>query len=37
MTQHHKYDIKTLEEIYPFELDIYAALVQQFIKKQQEK
>ena len=37
MAQHHKYDIKTLEDLYPFELDIYAALIQQFNKKQQEK
>jgi hypothetical protein len=37
MAQHHKYSITELENMLPFELDIYVNLTTKFIEEQNEK
>jgi hypothetical protein len=37
MAQHHKYSITELEEMIPYERDIYFALLVDFIEKQKEE
>lgn len=37
MAQHHKYMISDIENLIPFELDIYVEMLKQFIKDQEEK
>ena len=37
MAQHHKYSISEIEEMIPYERDIYFELLVDFIKKQQEE
>ena len=35
--QHHKYSLTELENMMPWERDIYLGLLEQFIKEEQEK
>jgi hypothetical protein len=37
MMQHHKYDINTLENLLPFERDLYFDMLVEYIKRQEEK
>ena len=37
LAQHHKYSIADLENIYPFELDIYSDLLKNYLKKLEEE
>jgi hypothetical protein len=37
MVQHHKYSISDLENLIPYERDIYFEMLIEFIKKQEEK
>jgi hypothetical protein len=37
LAQHHKYSISDLENLIPFERDIYFAMLVNFIKEQEEK
>jgi len=39
MVQHHKYSISELEDMIPFERDIYVAMLQQYLeeKKKEQK
>ncbi len=36
MVQHHKYSITELENLIPYEMDIYVAFLVDYIKKQEE-
>lgn len=35
--QHHKYSLRELEEMIPFERDIYVTLLTQYIKEENER
>jgi hypothetical protein len=35
--QHHKYSLTELDNMIPFERDIYVALLQNFLKEQEEE
>ena len=35
--QHHKYSLTELENMFPFEREIYMGLLMQFLKEQQEE
>ena len=37
MVQHHKYSISDLENLMPFERDLYFDMIIEFIQKQEEK
>ena len=37
MMQHHKYSLTALEEMIPWEREIYVALLQQWIKEENER
>jgi len=37
MMQHHKYSLSELEEMIPWEKQIYVTMLQDFIKEQNEK
>ena len=37
MAQHHKYSIKELEEMLPYERDLYFELLLDYVKQEQEK
>ena len=37
MAQHHKYSINELEEMMPYERDLYFDLLLDYIRKEQEK
>jgi hypothetical protein len=37
LAQHHKYSIADIENMYPFERDIYLDLLEAYIKKQEEE
>lgn len=37
MAQHHKYSITELEELIPFERDVYFAMLVDFIKRVEEQ
>ncbi len=37
LVQHHKYSLTELEEMIPFERDIYVTLLAQFIKEENER
>lgn len=37
MVQHHKYSLTELEEMMPFERDIYITLLAEFIKEENER
>jgi hypothetical protein len=37
LAQHHKYSINDLENIIPFELDIYVNMLKEYIREQEEK
>ena len=37
MMQHHKYSLTELENMMPWERDIYLGLLEQFIKEEQER
>jgi hypothetical protein len=36
LVQHHKYSIQELENLFPYELDIYVAFLLDHIKKKEE-
>lgn len=36
LVQHNKYSIRDLEALYPFELDIYKTLLEQFLNRNKE-
>ena len=37
MVQHHKYSLTELEEMMPFERDIYITLLAEFIKEENQR
>jgi len=37
LAQHHHYSITEVEDLMPFERDIYVALLMQFLEKQKEE
>lgn len=37
MMQHHKYSLTELENMIPFERDIYVALLRNYLEEQEEK
>jgi len=37
LMQHHKYSLTELENMMPFERDIYVTLLKQFLDEQEEK
>jgi len=37
MVQHHKYSLTELEEMIPFERDIYITLLAEYIKEENER
>jgi len=37
LAQHHKYSISEIEDLIPFERDIYIDMLSMFIKEQEEK
>ena len=37
LMQHHKYSLTELDNMIPFERDIYVALLQNFLKEQEEE
>jgi hypothetical protein len=37
MAQHHKYSVTEIENMMPYERDLYFDLIIEFIKKQEEK
>jgi hypothetical protein len=37
LTQHHGYDLNTLEELIPFELEIYTSMLVNLLEKQKEE
>jgi hypothetical protein len=37
LVQHHKYSIEDIENLIPFEKDIYIALLNDYLKKLEEK
>ena len=37
LVQHHKYSLRDVYDMYPFERDIFLVLLEQHIKEQEEK
>jgi hypothetical protein len=37
MVQHHKYSIQELEEMYPFERDIYVDMLKEYLEKEKQR
>jgi hypothetical protein len=37
MVQHHKYSIQEIENLYPFERDIYVDMLKDYLEKEQER
>lgn len=37
MVQHHKYSITELENLFPYELEIYSTFLIEYIKKKEEE
>jgi hypothetical protein len=37
LAQHHKYSIKEIEELFPFERDIYYELLMKYLKEREEQ
>jgi hypothetical protein len=37
MAQHHKYSISDIENLIPFERDIYITLLEDFLEKEKER
>jgi hypothetical protein len=37
MVQHHKYSIQELEEMYPFERDIYVDMLKDYLEKEKQR
>lgn len=37
MAQHHKYSIRELEEMYPFERDIYVDMLKDYLEKEKQR
>lgn len=37
MAQHHGYDISNLENLIPFELELYSDMLIEYLEKQKEK
>lgn len=37
LAQHHKYNIGDLENIYPFEMDIYTSFLVEYLKEQEKE
>jgi hypothetical protein len=36
MVQHHKYSLTELENLYPYERDLYVEMLQHYLKEQQQ-
>jgi hypothetical protein len=37
MAQHHKYSIRELEEMHPFERDIYVDMLKDYLEKEKQR
>ena len=37
MVQHHKYSLTELEEMYPFERDLYVDMLKDYLKEEQQR
>lgn len=37
MVQHHKYSLTELENLYPYERDIYVDLLKDYLKEEQQR
>lgn len=37
MVQHHKYSLTELENLYPYERDLYVDLLKDYLKQEQER
>jgi hypothetical protein len=37
MVQHHKYSMSELENLYPYERDLYVDMLKQFLKEEQQR
>ena len=37
MVHHHKYSIQELEEMYPFERDIYVDMLKDYLEKEKQR
>ena len=37
MAQHHKYSIQEIEEMYPFERDIYVDMLKDYLEKEKQR
>lgn len=37
MAQHHKYSIQELEDMYPFERDIYVDMLKDYLEKEKQR
>ena len=37
MAQHHKYSIREIEEMYPFERDIYVDMLKDYLEKEKQR
>lgn len=37
MAQHHKYSISEVEDLIPFERDVYVELLMQYLRQQKDK
>lgn len=37
MVQHHKYSLSELENLYPFERDLYVDMLKDYLKEEQQK
>lgn len=37
MAQHHKYSIEEIENLYPFERDIYVEMLLDYLKQEEER
>lgn len=37
MVQHHKYSLSEIENMYPFERDLYVDMLRDYLEKEQER
>ena len=37
MVQHHKYSLTELENLYPYERDLYVDLLKEYLKEEQQR
>ena len=37
MVQHHKYSLTELENLYPFERDLYVDMLKEYLKEEQQR